>query len=35
MYASISGSEITYSSQPKLIASPSVPARAVLPMRCT
>lgn len=35
MYCSMSGSEIAYSSQPKLIASPSAPARAVRPMRWT
>jgi hypothetical protein len=35
MYASMSGIDITYSSQPKLMASPSAPARAVRPMRCT
>jgi hypothetical protein len=29
----MSGSEIAYSSQPKLMASPSAPARAVRPIR--
>jgi HAD superfamily hydrolase (TIGR01509 family) len=35
MYSSMSGSEMAYSSQPKLMASPSAPARAVRPIRWT